>query len=187
MAGSEASAGPTLAVFSAAALPGDAEFTRVLSSAGSLFARNGARLVCLVENGAYCRPLVTAALAAGGVVTLLSDGSLGVDAFDAGVTVELVAEEEARLQHLSDLADAFVGFPAGVASVRALFNTWVLAGGGSGGKPVALLNRNRAYEVLRGYAVDVLAHSLGTSDKLVIFADSVEDLWSRLETVLATN
>ena len=50
---------------------------------------------------------------------------------------------------------------------------------------MALLNRNRAYEVLRGYAMDVVSHSLTNSDRLVLFADTVEDLWARLDRALA--
>ena len=71
-----------------------------------------------------------AACAAGAEVTILSDGALDAGALDAGVHVEVIAEEETRFQHLSDTVDAFVGFPAGIATVRALFNVWVLAGGG---------------------------------------------------------
>ncbi len=180
-----AEGGPVLAVFADATAPGDADFPRILSAAGTLFARNGAKIICLGEKGAYCRPLITAADAAGASVTILSDGSLDADSFAEGTHVEIIPEEEMRYQHMSELADAFVGFPAGIVSARALFNVWVLAGGGSSGKPVALLNRNRAYEVLRGYAVDVLAHSLSNTDRLVIFSDTVEDLWVRLERVLA--
>ncbi len=181
---SETDAGPVLAVFAAAALPGDADYTRVVSQAGTLFARNGARLVCLVENGVYCRPLVTAARAAGGTVIILSDGSLPPHSFAEGCEIELIEEQDNRFQRMSELADALVGFPAGVAAIRAMFDVWVMAGGGASGKPVALLNRNRAYEVLRGFAMDVLSHSLAKSDRMMVFADSVEDLWNQLKPAL---
>ncbi len=176
---------PTLAIFAAAALPGDPDYTRIVSLAGTLFARNGVKLVLPVEGGAYCRPLVTAARGAGGEVTLISDGSLTPDAFAEGCEVEVIEEEEARFQHLSELADGFVGFPAGIRAVRAMFNVWVLAGGGASGKPVALLNRNRAYEVLRGFGVDVLSHSLAQADRMLIIAETTEDLWAQLRPRLA--
>jgi hypothetical protein len=66
-----------------------------------------------------------------------------------------------------------------------MFNVWVLAGGGSSGKPVALLNRNRAYEALRGLFVDVFSHSLAKSDRMMVFADTVEELWNQLKPGLA--
>ena len=172
---------PTLAVFATSALPGDADYTRIVSNAGTLFARNGARLVCLIEDGVWCRPLVTAALAAGGSVIMISDGSLAPEKFAKGVEVELIEEEEARFHRMSELADAFVGFPIGIAAARALFNVWSEAGGGSSGKPVALLNRNRAFEVFRGFSMDVLSHSLSKSDRMMLFADTVEDLWNQLK------
>ena len=184
MAAIDTAQGPSLAVFADATLSGDADYTRVLSNAGTLFARNGARLICLAEGGAYCRPLVVAARAAGGAVTLLSDGSHDSARLVDGCTVEAIEDEEVRYQHLADLADAFVGFPAGLMQVRALFNAWVMAGAGASGKPVALLNRNRAYEVLRGYFVDVVTHSLADSDRLTVFADTPEDLWNELQQVL---
>ena len=187
MAETETASGPVLAVFADATQSGDAEYTRVLSSAGTLFARNGAHLICLVVDGAYCRPLVTSACAAGGAVTLLSDGSLDASLLAEGCTVETIEDEEARFQRLGDMADALVGFPAGLMQVRALFNAWVMAGGGASGKPVALLNRNRAYEVLRGYLVDVVTHSLADSDRLTVFADTVEDLWAKLQHALETD
>ncbi len=176
---------PVLAVFADATAPGDADFPRVLSAAGTLLGEAGVQIACLSANGVYCRPLVVAARAAGAEVTIISDGALDARELAAGTHVEVIAEEDARFQHLSEAADAFVGFPAGIATVRALFNVWVLAGGGSSGKPVALLNRNRAYEVLRGYAMDVVSHSLTNSDRLLFFADTVEELWARLERALA--
>jgi hypothetical protein len=177
--------GPALGIFAAVALPGDAEHPRILSNAGTLFASAGARLVCLAEDGTYCRPLVVAARAARGEVTILSDGSLDSHTFATGCVVEIIPEAETRIQRMSELADALVGFPVGLIGVRAMFNVWATAGGGSSGKPVALLNRNRAFEVLRGYAMDVLSHSLTNTDQLVLFADTIEDLWTKLQRALA--
>ena len=177
--------GPILAVFADATAPGDADFPDVLAATGALLGEAGARIVCLSTNGAYCLPLVDAACTAGAEVTILSDGVLEPGGLAVGTHVEVIAEEDARLQHLSETVDAFVGLPAGIATMGALFNVWVLAGGGSSGKPVALLNRNRAFEVLRGYAMDVVSHSLTNSDRLVLFADTVEDLWARLDRALA--
>ena len=54
------------------------------------------------------------------------------------------------------------------------------AGGGAGGKPVVLFNRNRAFEAMRGMATDVLSHGIRRHDRFVQFADSVEDLWTKV-------
>ena len=40
-------------------------------------------------------------------------------------------------------------------------------------------NRNNAFEVLRGYAADVLSHSIPHHERYVQFAESIEDLWAR--------
>jgi len=183
-AGPDADTGSTLAVFAATALPGDASYAKVLTAAGTLFARKDVHIVCLLEDGVYCRPLVKAALAAGGAVTLLSDGD-DTATLARGCTVERWPEEEQRFERMAELADAIVGLPAGMPAVRAMFNVWLAGGGGASGKPIALLNRNRAYEALRGFFVDVVTHSLADSDRLVLFADTVEDLWSALEPALA--
>lgn len=175
----------TLGIFASASVPGDPEWARIMTLAGTLFARNKTAIVCLAENGAHCRPLVAACRAAGGEVRVLSDGSVNASALSDGVRIEIIADADARLQRMSDLSDALVGFPASLAAVASLFNVWVLAGGGSSGKPVALLNRNRAYEVVRGYAMDVLSHSLSNAERLMFFADTVEELWNKLQKALA--
>lgn len=177
--------GPTLAVFAAASLPSDEGHTRLLSGAGGFLAGKGVRLVCLVEQGVYPRPLVTAARSKGGEVILLSDGSLNPGALASGCTLETIEDEEARHQRMADLSDAILGLPAGLAAVRALFGVWEMAGAGAGGKPVGLLNRNRAYEVLRGFVVDVVTHSLAKSDRMIVFADTIEEVWSGLERSLS--
>jgi hypothetical protein len=46
---------------------------------------------------------------------------------------------------------------------------------------VILLNRHRAFEVVRGFSADVLSHSLKGHERAVQFADTVEDLWSRTQ------
>jgi hypothetical protein len=79
----------------------------------------------------------------------------------------------------------FVGLPGSLASASELYKTWVRAGGGASGKPVVLLNRNRAFEVMRGLAADVLSHSVKRQDRMMVFTDNVEDLWNRVAWALA--
>ncbi|UXN73497.1 hypothetical protein N8D56_21985 [Devosia sp. A8/3-2] len=49
---------------------------------------------------------------------------------------------------------------------------------------MVMLNRHKAYEVMRGYAADVLSPGLPAHDRVVQFADSVEDLWSRVSRLV---
>ena len=48
-----------------------------------------------------------------------------------------------------------------------------------------MLNRHRAFEVVRGYAADVLSPGLPGYDRAVQFADTIEDLWSRVSRLVS--
>ena len=85
-----------------------------------------------------------------------------------------------RMRRVAVLAHGFVGLPGSLASASSLYATWVEAGGGEGRKPVVLYNRNNAFEIMRGYAADVLSHSIKGHDRIIQFADSIEDLWNRI-------
>ena len=61
MAGEPATLKPTLAVFASDQGPGDPERASIMSQAGALLARRGARIVCLVEGACVPVPLITAA------------------------------------------------------------------------------------------------------------------------------
>jgi len=171
----------TIAIFASDRGSGDAERASLMSQAGSFLARKGARIVCAVEGDDLPVPLVTSARSAGGEVLILSDGEAALPPALAEVPVEVIPEAAARLARLVGLADALVGMPGSLASARSLFGAWTRAGGQ--GKPVVLLNRNGAFEVLRGFAADVLSHSLRDHDRKMQFADSVEDLWNRLHRI----
>jgi len=175
-----ASKGPTVAVFASQRGPGDPERSSIMSQAGSYFARHGARIACLVDGTAVPVPLIVSARAAGGAVTVIADPGVPLPPSLMGVEVERLADPEERMARLAALAQCFVGLPGSLASATSLYSTWTLAGGGNSGKPVVLYNRNRAFEVLRGYIADVVAHSLKRSEQVVQFADSIEDTWSRV-------
>jgi hypothetical protein len=172
----------TLAVFASDRGPGDAERASIMSQAGRFFASRGARLVCPVLGGALSIPLIKSARSAGGDVTIVSDLQFAVPSALAGIASERFAAKTELHQRVGTLADAYVGLPGSLASVTALFETWVSTGGG---KPVALLNRNRAYEVFRGFTADVISHSASDWERHLQFADTVEDLWNRLTRMLA--
>lgn len=179
-----APANPTIAVFASSRGPGDAERSSVMSQAGNYLARKGARIVCLAEGGDLPVPLVTAARAAGGDVLILADGDFVVPAALAEVPIERIADPDERLARLSQVAQVFVGLPGSLGSVSRLFSSWVKAGGGAGGRPVVLFNRHRAFEAMRGMAVDVMSHGIKRHDRYIQFTDSVEDLWTKIVWLL---
>ncbi len=175
----------TLAVFASDKGPGDAERANIMSQVGSFFARNGARIVCLAEDRATAVPLVTSARTSGGEVIIVADSDFKAPAAMTGVPIERLADREARLQRMAELATVFVGLPGSLTSASSLYMSWVRAGGGPGGKPVVLYNRNGAFEVMRGYAADVLSHGIRHHDRYVQFADSVEDMWNKINWLIA--
>lgn len=180
MAGNLVPSGPTLAVFASDRGPGDAERASIMSQAGSYLARRGARLVCLAEDDVIAVPLITSARAAGGDVIIIADDETRVPNALLEIALERISDPEARLARLVALADGLVGLPGSLASAASLYAAWIAAGAGNGRKPVVLLNRNRAFEVMRGYVADVVSHSVHKHDRIVQFTDQIEDLWNRI-------
>lgn len=171
---------PVIAVFASDKGPGDPERASIMSQAGSYFARRGARIVCLAENGVLPVPLITAVRTAGGAVEIVADASIVLPSALAGMAMEVLPTREERQARVAQLAEAYVALPGSLASTTSLFGTW--AAGRTLGRttPVVMLNRHRAYEVVRGYAADVLAPGLAGYERAVQFADTIEDLWARL-------
>lgn len=184
MAAEPATVRPTLAVFASHQGPGDPERASIMSQVGAIFARRGARIVCLAEAGALPVPLITSARSSGGEVLMIGDGLVSVPSALAAVPIEHIAEAEARIARIAALADGFVGLPGSLASSAGLYRAWVAAGAGPGRKPVVLLNRNRAFEVVRGMSADVLSHSVKQYDRIAVFTDSIEDLWNKVDWAL---
>lgn len=171
---------PMLAVFASDKGPGDAERSSIMTQAGMYFARHGARIVCVAENGVIPVPLLTAARGAGGSVQIIADASIAMPRTLADVAMEIVVDKAERMTRVATLADAFVALPGSLASASALFGAWSAGKALGKAAPVVMLNRHRAFEVMRGYAADVLSPGLKGHDRAVQFADSVEDLWSRV-------
>ncbi|HEY4203248.1 MAG TPA: hypothetical protein VGM83_22055 [Devosiaceae bacterium] len=178
---------PTLAVFASQIGPGDPERSSIMSQAGTYFARHGARIACLIDNKSIPVPLITSARAAGGEVILVADPEVPMLPSLRGIEVERLAGLDERMARIAALADCFVGLPGSLASASSLYSTWVLAGGGASGKPVVLYNRNHAFEVLRGYAADILSHSMKRHEQIMQFADSVEDVWGRVARLVGAH
>lgn len=174
-----------LAVFASDKGPGDPERASMMSQAGTFLGRKGASLVCLADRQTLNVPLITSARASGGTVLLVADNEIVLPHALDGIAIERLEEAEQRERRVAGLCEAFVGLPGSLASASSLYSTWVRGGAGTGRKPMVLLNRNRAFEVIRGFTADVLSHSVPEHDRLLQFADTIEDLWARLTRLLA--
>lgn len=155
-----------------------------MSQAGALLARRGARIVCLAEESLEAIPLVTAARAAGGDVLIVADESFQAPPSLSDAPVERLEDAEAQLRRVGQLADGFIGLPGSLASAGALYRCWQRAGAGASKKPVILLNRNRAFEALRGLAADIVSHSVPHADRIVVYTDNIDDLWNKVAWAL---
>lgn len=177
--------GYNLALFASDKGPGNAERASIMQQAGSYLARKGARLICpVVGGGVLAMPLIKSARAAGGQVSVLAPTGFNAPAALADSEIERFGDTADLYRRLDSQADAFIGLPGSLASVTQLFQAWVETGSV---KPVALLNRNKAFEPMRGLAVDVLVHSARNWEKKLLIADSIEDLWNRLPRLLHAN
>ncbi|SEP77943.1 hypothetical protein SAMN05428969_0869 [Devosia sp. YR412] len=181
----DTSMAPMIAIFASDKGPGDPERASIMSQTGTYFAKRGARIICLAENGVIPVPLITAARAAGGQVQIIADSTVVLPPALSGVTMEVLAGRDERLERLAQLAHAYVALPGSLASASALFGTWAAAKLQGRTPPVVMLNRHKAYEVIRGYAADVLSPGLAGYERAVQFADSIEDLWARLSRLVS--
>lgn len=180
----DSSKAPVLAVFASDRGPGDPERASIMSQAGGYFARRGASLLALAENGIIPIPLITAARAAGGTVRIIADETIVLPPALSGVSMEVLATSTERQARVAELAEAYVALPGSLLSATALFGCWAVAKEQGHNRPVVMLNRHKAYEVMRGYAADVLAPGLRGYEKSVQFADNVEDLWARVSRLV---
>lgn len=177
--------GPILAVFASSKGPGDPERASLMSQTGTYFAKRGAQLVCLVEGNSIPIPLITAARAAGGSVRIVADTSFVLPPALQGVTVEALEDQAARYERVSALADGLVALPGSLWSATELFGVWSTGKTNGRNLPVVMLNRHRAFEVMRGYAADVLSPGLPGHERAIQFADNIEDLWSRISRLVS--
>lgn len=175
---------PSLVIFASDQGPGDAERSSIMSQAGSFLAREGARIICINHGSDLCIPLITSARSAGGEVIILAESEFVAPAGLSDVPIERLSTKPEIYQRTGELADAFVGLPGSLASATSLFDAWTAAGEG---KPVALLNKNRAYEFLRGFMVDVMSSKIKNLDRHLHVADNIEDLWNRLSRHLPSS
>lgn len=171
-----AQSGITVAIFASDKGPGDPERASLMGEVGRVFARKGAHMLCLAENGVIPVPLITAARTAGGSVEVVADASISLPPALSGVPITALPVQAERQTYLAAKSAAFCVLPGSLASISSLFGAW--ASGAS--RPVVMLNRHRAFEVVRGFAADVLAASVPHHDRNIQFADTVEDLWNKV-------
>ena len=166
----------TVAIFASDKGPGDPERASLMGEVGRVFARKGARMLCLAEKQVLPVPLITAARTAGGTVEIVADASIVLPQALSGVPITVLPDQAERLAFLARTSTAFVALPGSLASISALFGAW--AAGNA--RPVVMLNRHRAFEIVRGFAADVLAASVSHHDRNIQFADTAEDLWNKV-------
>lgn len=150
---------------------------------GDAVARRKVNLVCVACNGEWPRALVDSALAQGGTVTVCASGDK-MPTLPRGVNVEMLADARAAGARAAALGHALIGLPGGLGVVATLYNAWTDTGGAHGGKPVGLLNRHNAFEVVRGFMTDIASVGLGGVDHLFQTSDNFDDLWMRLTRVV---
>ncbi len=172
-----AQGGMTVAIFASDKGPGDPERSSLMSETGRIFGRKGGRLLCVAEDGVIPVPLITAARMAGGDVEILADASIVLPPALAGVPMAVIEDRAERLAVLGQRANVIVGLPGSIASAASMFSAWAQ----TPELPVLMLNRHRAFEAIRGFAVDVLAVSVAAHDRRIGFADTVEDLWNKAQ------
>jgi predicted Rossmann-fold nucleotide-binding protein len=168
--------GPVVAIFASDRGPGDPERASLMGEVGRVFSRKGARILCLAEGGVIPVPLITAARTAKGQVEILADTGIVLPPALAGVPITVLPDHGERMAYLAQKASVLVGLPGSLVSATALFQTWA-----RGAKlPVVMLNRHGAFDVIRGFAADVLAPALPGHDRHVQFAETAEDLWNKV-------
>lgn len=152
----------------------------VYRQAGASIARHGAHLHCLARNGQWPRALIDSALADGGRVSVTAVSPADRLSLPQGVTVISESTEQQAAARIVQAGQVVIGLPGGIDTVGMLYAAWTAAGGAESGRPVGLLNHNRAYEIVRGFTADVASVGRGNVDTLIQFADTFDDLWNRL-------
>ncbi|VAW16618.1 hypothetical protein MNBD_ALPHA12-236 [hydrothermal vent metagenome] len=171
----------TLAIFASDKGPGDAERSSIMSQAGAYFAKRGAKLVCLAQKDTMPLPVITSARTAGGEVELIADQNYVLPPALKNIALQRIEGTKERLAKISAMVDCFVGLPGSLQSVT---NLYFSVASVELNKPVVLLNHNNAFEIVRGFSVDVFAHTNPKAYKNIQFADNIEDLWNKISRQL---
>ncbi|HHB81998.1 MAG TPA: hypothetical protein ENK61_00845 [Devosia sp.] len=175
-------ANPTLVIFASDKGPGDATRTAIMSQTGSLLARHGAKLVCLVENDDVPVALLKSACAKGATIELIVDKEYALPDVLQSITIQIIPDRAERLATLVRLADCFVILPGSLATATSHFLTVKELGARV---PMVFLNQNNAFEIVRGFSADVFAHTFQQAHKNMQFAENVDEIWDHVSKLLA--
>ncbi|WP_404405591.1 hypothetical protein [Pelagibacterium halotolerans] len=171
----------TAAVFADA---GETEHATLYRQAGETLGSRGVAVVVTAVAGRYPVQFVAGALGKGARVTLICAKADRPDGLPDSVAVELAEDARDAARLAAETADALIGLPGGLSTTAALYRAWADVGGPVSGKPVGLLNRKKAFEIVRGFISDVANPGLGSTDRLIVFADGVDDLIGRLKRLV---
>ncbi len=168
----------TVVVFASDQGPGDAERTAIMSQTGNILAKQKARIICLVQDDLLPLPLLTSARLAGADIELICDKEIDLPTALKDIDKTIIEDAAERHKALAQVADCFVGLPGSLASATSFFLTIVDLGAS---KPMVFLNKNRAFEILRGISVDVFAHSFHKAHRNIQFVETVDEIWPKVE------
>ncbi len=173
----------SIAIFASDKGKGDPERGSIMAEAGSFLATQNAQFTCFAQKNNFCAPLITAINKAGGDVTIFCEEGFTIPSGLSEIKMKLVSKnEKQKNQQINEASDAFIALPGSLLSAKSLFEIWVAT---NRKKPVALLNKNRAFEFMRGFGVDVISHKVKKIDQHIIVSDNIEDLWHRLNKALS--
>jgi len=168
----------TVVVFASDQGPGDAERTAIMSQTGNILAKQKAKIIALVQDDLLPLPLLTSARLAGADIELICDKEIDLPTALKDIDKTIIEDTAERHKALAQVADCFIGLPGSLASATGFFLTVADLGAS---KPMVFLNKNRAFEILRGISVDVLAHSFHKAHRNIQFVETVDEIWPKVE------
>ncbi len=173
----------SLLIFASDIGPGDAERGSIMVQAGAFLAgKKNAKFYCYVEQDNFCAPLISSIHHAGGNVTILADNGFEMPSALSFIEVKKLSKnKEKKYQQIDELCDGFIALPGSLLSAKSLLEIWSAS---KRKKPVAILNKNKNFEFLRGFIYDIAGVKNKKIDKQIVFSDNIEDLWSRLLRIL---
>jgi predicted Rossmann-fold nucleotide-binding protein len=171
----------SLAIFASDQGAGGNERGTIMSQAGSFLAAKGVSFVCLAQDNILCTPLITSARSAGAEIKIIADEEFNIPKKLQDISLERFQTGIDRYKRIDELSDAFIGLPGSLLSAKSLFEVWNISNKNS---PIVLFNKNRSFEFMRGFALDVISKKVKKLDRRLQHADSFDDLWNRLNKMI---
>lgn len=172
----------SIAIFASDEGAGDPERSSIMAEVGFFLADKDVKTLCFAQNDSLCVPLITAINNAGGDITIFCEEGFVIPSALSDIKTELLSKnKKQKNQQINEASDAFIALPGSLLSAKSLFEIWVAT---DREKPVALLNKNRAFEFMRGFNTDIISHKVKKVDQHIIVSDNIEDLWHRLNKAL---